>query len=57
MKLILLCVWAESAILGSTKAELPKVGVFFHTQFTSLGIFINKKIGNRKKLRPASIQL
>ena len=31
-----------------TKAELPKVGFFFHIQFPSQGIFINKKVGNRK---------
>ena len=30
------------------KAELPKVGIFFCTQFPCLGIFINKKVGNRK---------
>ena len=29
-----------------SKAELPKVGIFFRTQFPSLGIFINKKVGN-----------
>ena len=31
-----------------TKAELPQVGIFFRTQFPSLGIFINKKVVNRK---------
>ena len=31
-----------------SKAELPQVGIFFCTQFPSLGIFINKKVGNRK---------
>ena len=30
--------------LTGTKAELPKVGIFFRTQFPSLGIFINKKV-------------
>ena len=33
----------------SIKVELPQVGIFFfHTQFPSLGIFINKIVGNRK---------
>ena len=27
----------------SGKAELPKEGILFHTQFPSLGIFINEK--------------
>ena len=27
-----------------TKAELPLEGIFFPTQFSSLGIFINKKL-------------
>ena len=31
-----------------TKAELPKVGISFCTQFPSLGIFVNKKVGNRR---------
>ena len=39
------------------KAEIPQVGTFFRTQFPSLGIFINKKVGNRKKLRPFGIQI
>ena len=30
-----------------SKAELP-LGTFFCTQFPSLGIFINKKVGNHK---------
>ena len=30
------------------KAELQQVGIFFSTQFPSLGFFINKKVGNRK---------
>ena len=30
------------------KAELQQVGIFFHTQFSSLVFFINKKVGNRK---------
>ena len=40
------------------KAELLQVGIFFHTQFSSLGIFINKEVGNqKKKLRSPSIKL
>ena len=35
----------------------PQEGISFRTQFPSLGISINKKVGNRKKLRPASMQL
>ena len=31
-----------------TKAELPQEGILFRTQFPSLGIFINKKVGFRK---------
>ena len=31
-----------------TKAELPKEGILFRTQFPSLGFFINKKVGFRK---------
>ena len=31
-----------------TKAELPQEGISFCTQFPSLGIFINKKVGFRK---------
>ena len=27
------------------KADLPQVSIFFRTQFPSLGIFINKKVG------------
>ena len=30
------------------KAELPQEGILFRTQFPSLGIFINKKVGFRK---------
>ena len=30
------------------KAESPQEGILFCTQFSSLGIFINKKIGNRQ---------
>ena len=40
----------------STTAELPQEGILFCTQFPSLGIFINKKVGLRKKIRPPSIQ-
>jgi hypothetical protein len=29
-------------------SELPQEGILFHTQFPSLGIFINKKVGFRK---------
>ena len=29
----------------STKAELPQEGILFCTQFPSLGIFVNKKVG------------
>ena len=31
-----------------SKAELPQEGILFCTQFPSLGIFINKKVGFRK---------
>ena len=41
----------------STKAELPQEGILFCNQFPSLGIFINKKVGNRKLRPPPSIQL
>ena len=30
------------------KAELPQEGILFLTQFPSLGIFVSKKVGNRK---------
>ena len=33
----------------SNTAELQLEGIFFPTQFPSLGIFINKKVGNRQK--------
>ena len=32
----------------NSKAELPQVGILFGTQFSSLGIFISKKVGFRK---------
>ena len=32
----------------SSKAELPLEGIFFPPQFPSLGIFINKRVGNQK---------
>ena len=32
----------------SDKAELPQVGILFRTQFPSLVIFINKKVGFQK---------
>ena len=38
--------YIESAL--PPKAELPKEGISFHTQFPSLGIFINKNVGFRK---------
>ena len=31
-----------------SKAELSQEGTFFRTQFPSLGIFVNKKVGNPK---------
>ena len=34
------------------KVELPKESILFRTQFPSLGIFNNEKVGFRKKLRP-----
>ena len=34
--------------LFTVKAELPQEGILFRTQFPSLGIFISKKVGNRK---------
>ena len=33
---------------SSDKAELLQEGILFGTQFPSLGIFINKKVGFRK---------
>ena len=44
-----------SNILHVHKAELPQEDILFRTQFSSLGIFINKKVS--KKLRPPRIQL
>ena len=35
-----------------TKVELPQESILFRTQFPSLEIFIGKKVGNQKKLRP-----
>ena len=40
-----------------TKAEWPQEGILFCTQFPSLVIFIKKKVGFRKKLRPPNIKL
>ena len=37
---------------STPKAELPQEGILFRTQFPSLGIFTNKKVGFLKKLRP-----
>jgi hypothetical protein len=31
-----------------TKAEVAKEGTFFREQISFLGIFVNKKVGNRK---------
>ena len=33
---------------NSTKAELLQEGILFRTQFPSLGVFINKKVGFQK---------
>jgi hypothetical protein len=35
-------------VVKLSKAELPQEGILFRTQFPSLGIFINKKVGFRK---------
>ena len=35
-------------IIIFSKAELPQEVILFRTQFPSLGIFINKKVGFRK---------
>jgi hypothetical protein len=32
-------------MITDPKAELPQEGILFRTQFSSLGIFINKKVG------------
>ena len=47
----------QSVQFFSYKAESPKEGILFHTQFPSLGIFINRKSWKSKKLRPLSTQL
>ena len=47
-KIISIAIWFVTKV----KAELPQVGSFFWTQFASLGIFITKKVGNRKKTFP-----
>ena len=39
---------SEKATNFCNKAELPLEGISFCTQFPSLGIFINKKVGFRK---------
>ena len=49
----MLCMQGTSAkiaiyVIKYDKAKLPKVGIFFATQFPSQGIFTNKKVGNRK---------
>ena len=35
-------------LISSTKTELLQEGILFRTQFPSLGIFINEKVGNPK---------
>jgi hypothetical protein len=48
IKSILFCNELLKKSLGereSSKAELSQVGILFGTQFSSLGIFINKKVG------------
>ena len=47
----------QNACCAETNAELPQVGIFFRTEFPSMGIFINKKSWKSKKLRPSSVQL
>ena len=42
---ILLKMEKTSRFTITTKAELPQEGILFRTQFSSLGIFINKKVG------------
>ena len=39
-------IWTGHPYLS--KAELPQEGILFPSQFPSLGIFINKKVGFRK---------
>ena len=39
--------WHEK-MMDTFKAELPRVGILFSAQFSSLGILINKKVGFRK---------
>ena len=42
-------IYIPLSVLGPTsKAELPQEGILFRTQFPSLRIFINKKVGFRK---------
>ena len=48
----MLCMQGTSAkiaiyMIKYDKAKLPKVGIFFATQFPSQEIFTNKKVGNR----------
>ena len=38
----------KALLIEDNKAELPQEGILFCTQFPSLGIFINKKVGFRK---------
>ena len=41
--------WPKKPKPYQRKAELPQVGTYFlSTQFPSLGIFINKKVGYQK---------
>jgi hypothetical protein len=35
----------HTSFVRKAKAELSQVGILFGTQFSSLGIFINKKVG------------
>ena len=35
-------------LISSTKTELLQEGILFRTQFPSLGIFINEKVGFQK---------
>ena len=38
----------HTSTYGDAKAELPREGILFCTQFPSLGIFIDKKVGFQK---------
>ena len=45
---VAMCGRSNKGAYINTKAELPKEGILFCTQFPSLGIFIIKKVGFRK---------